>query len=47
MNPYLYFFIAYGLAWVLIAWYMFSLTKKQKALQDEIQVLKNRVRIRG
>ena len=46
MNNYLYFFIAYVLVWACLAWYMSSLSKKQKLLRDEIQILKNRIRVR-
>lgn len=45
MNNTLYFFIAYGILWLLLAGYMFSLSKKQKLLRDEIQILKNRARV--
>lgn len=46
MNSYLYFFIAYVFIWAVLGWYMLVLSKKQKLLRDEIQILKNRIRIR-
>ena len=45
MNSYLYFFVAYAIVWAFLAWYMFSLSKKQKILRDEIRILKNRARV--
>ncbi len=45
MNNSLYFFVAYAIVWVFLAWYMFSLSKKQKLLRDEIHILKNRARV--
>jgi CcmD family protein len=45
MSNYIYFFVAYAVVWVFLAWYMFSLSKKQKVLRDEIQILKNRARV--
>jgi CcmD family protein len=45
MNDFFYFLIAYGVLWLFLAWYMFSLSKKQKLLRDEIQILKNRARV--
>jgi CcmD family protein len=46
MSDYFYLFAAYAFVWLCLAWYMFSLSKKQKLLRDEIQILKNRVRVR-
>lgn len=45
MSNDLYFFVAYGILWLFLAWYMFSLSRKQKLLRDEIQILKNRARV--
>ena len=45
MNNFLYFLVAYAILWLFLAWYMFSLSKKQKLLRDEIQILKNRARV--
>jgi CcmD family protein len=45
MSNYIYFLITYAVVWVFLAWYMFSLSKKQKVLRDEIQILKNRARV--
>lgn len=45
MNSSLYFFAAYAVIWLFLAVYMFSLSKKQKLLRDEIQILKNRARV--
>jgi CcmD family protein len=45
MNSDLYFFAAYAVIWLFLAVYMFSLSKKQKLLRDEIQILKNRARV--
>jgi CcmD family protein len=46
MNGYLYLFVAYAFVWGCLAWYMFSLSKKQKLLHDEMRMLKERLRIR-
>jgi CcmD family protein len=45
MNDYAYFFAAYTVLWAFLAWYMFSLSKKQRLLRDEIRILKNRARV--
>ena len=45
MNEYLYFFVAYAVVWAFLACYMFSLSKQQKLLRDEIRILKNRARV--
>jgi CcmD family protein len=46
MTDYVYLFVAYAFVWACLAWYMFSLSKKQKLLQDEIRMLKDRLQIR-
>lgn len=46
MNDYLYLFVAYAIVWAGLAWYMSSLSKKQQLLRDEIQILKQRLRVR-
>lgn len=45
MNDYVYFFAAYAVLWVGLAWYMFFVSKKQKLLWDEIKILKHRARV--
>ncbi|GAK56051.1 hypothetical protein U27_03013 [Candidatus Vecturithrix granuli] len=45
-NNMIYFFLAYVVVWACLAGYMSSLSRRQKLLHDEIQVLKKRLRIR-
>lgn len=46
MSGYFFFVTAYMFIWLCLAWYMFSLSKKQQLLQDEIRLLKGRVQVR-
>jgi CcmD family protein len=45
MNNILLFFAAYVALWAALAWYMWTLSKKQHLLREEIRLLKNRARI--
>ena len=45
MNDLIFFFAAYAALWAAQAWYMFTLSKKQYGLREEIRMLKHRARI--
>ncbi|MBD3308224.1 CcmD family protein [candidate division KSB3 bacterium] len=45
-SSYVYFFAAYVVIWAGLAWYMSTLSRKQKLLRDEIHALKSRLRVR-
>jgi CcmD family protein len=45
MNDLVLFCVTYGVLWVALAWYMITLSKKQRMLREEIRMLKHRARI--
>jgi CcmD family protein len=45
MNDIVFFFAAYAALWAALVWYMFTLSKKQHLLREEIRMLKHRARI--
>lgn len=45
MNDVMLVLAAYAALWAGVAWYMFTLSKKQQMLREEIRILKHRARI--